>query len=57
MLPQEDELVSMLESQELYQLSPTQKLAVLKGLCLRLMGTYSVQDYMEEKQQESSRLW
>ena len=54
---QPDELIQMLETQELYQLDPVQKLQVLKGLCLRIMSTYSVQDFMEEKQQESSRLW
>ena len=47
----------MLETQELYQLDAVQKLQILKGLCLRIMGTYSVQDFMEEKQQECSRLW
>lgn len=47
----------MLESHELYELEPMQKLQILKGLCLRIMGTYSVQDFMEQKQAEASSLW
>lgn len=54
---QPEELLQLLETQELYQFDPVQKLQILKGLCLRIMGTYSVQDFMEEKQQEASRLW
>jgi len=38
-------------------LDATQKVKILKGLCLRIMGTYSVQDYMEEKQNEATQLW
>ncbi|KAL4225144.1 Tyrosine-protein kinase baz1b [Mactra antiquata] len=52
-----DEIVQLLDTQELYQLEPEQKLAILKGLCERIMGTYSVQDYMEDRQQNSARLW
>jgi len=54
---QPDELIQLLENNELHQLEPVQKLAILKGLCQRLMGSYSVQDYMEEKQTDSARLW
>ncbi|XP_060064510.1 tyrosine-protein kinase BAZ1B-like [Ylistrum balloti] len=52
-----DALLQLLESQELYQLDLAQKIQILKGLCQRIMGTYSVQDYMEEKQTEASKLW
>lgn len=52
-----DELLDLLENKELYQLDPVQKADILKGLCLRIMSSYSVQDYMEEKQQNSARLW
>ncbi|WAR02391.1 BAZ1B-like protein [Mya arenaria] len=52
-----DDLIQLLENQELYDLEPIQKIAILKGLCLRIMGTYAVQDYMEERQLESARLW
>ncbi|KAK3101036.1 hypothetical protein FSP39_000430 [Pinctada imbricata] len=52
-----DEIIQLLENQELYQLDPVQKVVILKGLCLRIMGTYSVQDYMEEQQQQAIELW
>lgn len=52
-----EEIIQLLESQELYDLDATQKVRILKGLCLRIMGTYSVQDYMEEKQNEATQLW
>ncbi|XP_033752647.1 tyrosine-protein kinase BAZ1B-like isoform X2 [Pecten maximus] len=52
-----DALIQLLESQEMYQLEIAQKLQIMKGLCLRIMGTYSVQDFMEEKQTEASKLW
>ena len=54
---QPDDVIQMLETQELYQLEAAQKLTILKGLCARIMGTYSVQNYMEEKLQESTELW
>ena len=52
-----EDIVQLLETQELYDLDATQKVKILKGLCLRIMGTYSVQDYMEEKQNEATQLW
>ena len=52
-----EEIVQLLETQELYDLDATQKVKILKGLCLRIMGTYSVQDYMEAKQNEATQLW
>ncbi|PVD33659.1 hypothetical protein C0Q70_04917 [Pomacea canaliculata] len=51
-----DSLVQLLETQEFYQLESDQKVALLKGLCLRLMSTYSLQDYMEERQREAIQL-
>lgn len=57
MYEQPDDTLQLLETKELYQLEAEQKLQILKGLCLRIMGTYSVQDYMEEKQQTASKLW
>ena len=48
--------MQQLESQEFFQLECQEKLAVLRGLCLRVMATYSVQDYMEEKQREAIQL-
>ncbi|XP_061178155.1 tyrosine-protein kinase BAZ1B-like isoform X1 [Saccostrea echinata] len=52
-----DDIIQQLETQEFFMLDPVQKIQILKGLCLRIMGTYSVQDYMEEKQQEATQLW
>lgn len=54
---QPDEIIQQLETQEFFSLDPKEKVLILKGLCLRIMGTYSVQDYMEEKQQEATKLW
>lgn len=54
---QPDEIIQQLETQEFFSLDPKEKVQILKGLCLRIMGTYSVQDYMEEKQQEATQLW
>lgn len=51
-----DPLVQQLETQEFFQLECQEKLSLLRGLCLRLMATYSVQDYMEEKQREAVQL-
>ncbi|KAL5007746.1 hypothetical protein ScPMuIL_016552 [Solemya velum] len=52
-----DDVVQQLEGQELYDLDVVQKVQIIKGLCLRIMGSYSVQDYMEEKQRDASKLW
>ena len=56
MFHQRDCLVQQLENQEFFQLECQEKLAILRGLCLRVMATYSVQDYMEEKQREAIQL-
>ncbi|GAB1605140.1 tyrosine-protein kinase BAZ1B-like isoform X2 [Argonauta hians] len=52
-----EELIEMLGEQEFNDLEPAEKLQILKGLCLRIMGTYSVQDFMEQKQAAASDLW
>ncbi|ESO97816.1 hypothetical protein LOTGIDRAFT_228371 [Lottia gigantea] len=49
-------IIEKLEDKEFYQLEPTDKLAILKGLCLRIMGSYSVQEYMEGKQTQANKL-
>nr|KAG5694161.1 hypothetical protein BaRGS_001488 [Batillaria attramentaria] len=51
-----DQVVQQLETQEFFQLECQEKLTLLRGLCLRIMATYSVQDYMEEKQREAIQL-
>ncbi|XP_013403030.1 tyrosine-protein kinase BAZ1B [Lingula anatina] len=52
-----DNLIQQLETMEFFELSPEDKLQVLRGLCHRIMGSYSVQDHMEEQQTEASQLW
>ncbi|XP_064634719.1 tyrosine-protein kinase BAZ1B-like [Lineus longissimus] len=52
-----EELLEQLETTEFYEFEPKQKLEFFKCLCHRIMGSYSVQDYMEEKQKDMSRLW
>ncbi|ELT91900.1 hypothetical protein CAPTEDRAFT_216422 [Capitella teleta] len=52
-----EELMEKLESGELYDLDADDKLNVILGLCHRVMCTYSVQDYLEGKQQLASELW
>ena len=54
---QPDDLVNTLGSQEFYTLKVEEQLRLLSGLCQRIMGSYSVQDYMTEKQREYSELW
>lgn len=51
-----ESVIQQLESQEFFHLEVSDKLAILRGLCLRVMATYSVQDYMEEKQREAIQL-
>ena len=50
-------MIETLESEEIYTLRPEQKLQILSGLCHRIMSSYSVQDFMEEKQREAAELW
>ena len=52
-----EEVLEQLESSELHELNPEAKLQILLGLCHRLMGSYSVQDYMQQKIAECSELW
>jgi len=51
------ELIDQLETNELYELEPPVKLQILVGLCHRIMASYSVQDYMDEKSNEACKLW
>lgn len=49
--------MEQLEANELYNLAPESRLALLVGLVHRLMSSYSVQDYMEARQREATELW
>jgi len=52
-----EEVIEQLESSEFFDLDTADKVQILVGLCHRIMGTYSIQDYMEEKQQDAAELW
>jgi len=51
------ELIDQLDTNEFYELEPPVKLQILVGLCHRIMASYSVQDYMDEKSNEACKLW
>jgi bromodomain adjacent to zinc finger domain protein 1B len=51
------DVIEQLESNEFHELDPGVKLQVLVGLCHRIMASYSIQDFMDEKQQEAAELW
>jgi len=50
-------VIEQLETNELYELEPPIKLQILVGLCHRIMASYSVQDYMDERNNEAGQLW
>jgi len=51
------DVIEQLETSEFYELEPPIKLQILVGLVHRIMASYSVQDYMDEKANEASALW
>ncbi|XP_014681000.1 PREDICTED: tyrosine-protein kinase BAZ1B-like isoform X2 [Priapulus caudatus] len=50
-------MVELLEDKEFHSLEAEQKLQLLVALCNRIMSSYSVINYMEEKQQAAHELW
>jgi len=50
-------VIEQLETSELYELEAPIKLQILVGLCHRIMASYSVQDFMDEKNNEAAQLW
>ncbi len=48
--------MQLLETQEFHQLDAEWKVKVIQGLCHRILGSYSVQDYMEGKQLDANQL-
>jgi bromodomain adjacent to zinc finger domain protein 1B len=52
-----NDIVEQLETSEFYELDAPVKLQILVGLCHRIMASYSVQDFMDEKQQAAAELW
>jgi len=51
------EVIEQLETNEFYELEPPVKLQILVGLCHRIMASYSVQDYMDERSNDACKLW
>lgn len=52
-----NEFLEKLETVEVFELSPEEKVDLLVGLCHRILMTYSVVDHFEATQQRSAELW
>ncbi|XP_062860363.1 tyrosine-protein kinase BAZ1B [Trichomycterus rosablanca] len=51
------ELLERLETTEVFELAPAEKVSLLVALCHRILMTYSVEDHVESMQQRASELW
>ena len=51
------ELLEQLETREVFELPPPDKLRLLVALCHRILMTYSVEDHVDSMQQRSAELW
>ncbi|XP_070684910.1 tyrosine-protein kinase BAZ1B isoform X2 [Pempheris klunzingeri] len=51
------EFLDKLETVEVFELSPEEKVHLLVALCHRILMTYSVEDHVDAKQQRSAELW
>uniref|UniRef100_A0A3Q3W6B1 Tyrosine-protein kinase BAZ1B n=1 Tax=Mola mola TaxID=94237 RepID=A0A3Q3W6B1_MOLML len=51
------EFLDKLETVEVFELSPEEKVNLLVALCHRILMTYSVEDHVDAKQQRSAELW
>ncbi|GFR65697.1 tyrosine-protein kinase BAZ1B-like [Elysia marginata] len=51
-----EEYVKLLEESEFFELDVEKKLSVLRALCLQVLGTDAVQDYMIEQQGKAGQL-
>ncbi|XP_044057874.1 tyrosine-protein kinase BAZ1B [Siniperca chuatsi] len=51
------EFLDKLETIEVFELSPEEKVSLLVALCHRILMTYSVEDHVDAKQQRSAELW
>uniref|UniRef100_A0A8C6LGJ1 Tyrosine-protein kinase BAZ1B n=1 Tax=Nothobranchius furzeri TaxID=105023 RepID=A0A8C6LGJ1_NOTFU len=51
------EFLEKLETVEVFELSPEEKVELLVALCHRILMTYSVEDHVESMQQRSAELW
>ncbi|KAK1158364.1 tyrosine-protein kinase BAZ1B-like isoform X1 [Acipenser oxyrinchus oxyrinchus] len=52
-----NEFLEKLETAEVFELSPQEKVSLLVALCHRILMTYSVEDHVETMQQRSAELW
>ncbi|MGH0140863.1 UNVERIFIED_CONTAM: hypothetical protein FKN15_072027 [Acipenser sinensis] len=52
-----NEFLEKLETAEVFELSPQEKVSLLVALCHRILMTYSVEDHVETMQQHSAELW
>uniref|UniRef100_A0A3Q3NMC3 Tyrosine-protein kinase BAZ1B n=1 Tax=Labrus bergylta TaxID=56723 RepID=A0A3Q3NMC3_9LABR len=51
------EFLEKLETIEVFELGPEEKVHLLVALCHRILMTYSVEDHVDAKQQRSAELW
>ncbi|XP_067450602.1 tyrosine-protein kinase BAZ1B isoform X1 [Thunnus thynnus] len=51
------EFLEKLETVEVFELSPEEKVNLLVALCHRILMTYSVEDHVDSMQQRSAELW
>lgn len=51
------DLLEQLETREVFELPPPEKLRLLVALCHRILMTYSVVDHVDAMQQRSAELW
>uniref|UniRef100_A0A667YNJ2 Tyrosine-protein kinase BAZ1B n=1 Tax=Myripristis murdjan TaxID=586833 RepID=A0A667YNJ2_9TELE len=51
------EFLDRLETAEIFELSPQEKVSLLVALCHRILMTYSVEDHVDTMQQRSAELW
>ncbi|KAM4590167.1 tyrosine-protein kinase BAZ1B isoform 2-T2 [Fundulus diaphanus] len=51
------EFLEQLETVEVFELSPGEKVDLLRALCHRILMTYSVEDHVDAMQQRSAELW
>ncbi|CAI5694287.1 unnamed protein product [Oreochromis niloticus] len=51
------EFLDKLETTEVFELSPEEKVNLLVALCHRILMTYSVEDHVDAMQQRSAELW
>lgn len=51
------EFLEKLETSEVFELTPQEKVSLLVALCHRILMTYSVEDHVEATHQRSAELW